>query len=135
MKNILFSVLLYLSFCSLYPQDTPISVPKDLNGCFSALETLLSEESKLQILNMEESEIFSLHFGLGMWIRNNWGLWKGSDLSVWFNDRGIYHPDDMSGIILRSYWLQMHGKPLEFEAQIQYYRDYWDGLQPSQLDE
>lgn len=27
---------------------------------------------------MRKDELFQLHFGLGMWIRNNWGLWKGN---------------------------------------------------------
>lgn len=51
----------------------------------------------------EEEFTVNTHFGFGMWIRNNWNLWGGSRLSIYFNQKGIHHPDDMSGIILVSY--------------------------------
>jgi hypothetical protein len=57
------------------------------------------------------------HFSLGMWMRNNWGLWHGSRLSEYFNEHGVHHPDDMSGIILSSYWNSLHNLPMEFEKQ------------------
>jgi hypothetical protein len=60
-----------------------------------------------------------------MWLRNNWGLWKGSRLSKWFNEKGIQAPDDMSGIILDSFWRHLNGKPLKLDEQIKYYQDYW----------
>ncbi len=63
--------------------------------------------------------------GLGMWMRNNWGLWRGKELAIYFNSIGIYHPDDMSGIILTSYYRELYGKDWEVEKQIQYYQDFW----------
>jgi hypothetical protein len=38
----------------------------------------LSDQNKAAIAAMAESELIGLHFGLGMWIRNNLGLWKGN---------------------------------------------------------
>ena len=66
------------------------------------------------------------HFGLGLWIRNNWGLWKGSRLSNFFIANGIFHPDDMSGIILTSYHRKLNGIEIQLEKQIKYYQEYWD---------
>lgn len=44
------------------------------------------------------------HHGLGTWMRNNWELWSGnSHLFDYYIERGINHPDDMSGDILDSY--------------------------------
>ena len=48
--------------------------------------------------------------GLGMWIRNNWGLRSGSRLQKYFRDRKIVHPDNMSGIILDYYHDWLNGK-------------------------
>lgn len=72
-----------------------------------------------------EDHLALYHFGLGMWLRNNWGLWTSSPLAVWFNERGIHHPDDMSGIILTSYWRHLNGKSIELNQQIEHYRAYW----------
>jgi len=59
-------------------------------------------------------------FELGMWIRNNWGLWKQSVLAQWFFRKGIYHPDYMSGIVLLSYSRRLQGLPIELEKQVKY---------------
>jgi hypothetical protein len=63
--------------------------------------------------------------GLGTWLRNNWGLWGGSRLAKWFNNRGIQHPEDMSGILLTSLWRSLSGKPLLLDAQIKEYQKFW----------
>lgn len=37
-------------------------------------------------------------------MRNNLGLWGGSRLERYFVERKVYHPDDMSGEILKAYY-------------------------------
>ncbi len=80
-----------------------------------------------------EDDMALYHHGLGTWIRNNWGLWEGSRLSVWFQKKGIEHPDIMSGIILTSFWRHLNGKPIGLEEQFRYYRG--DGPQSGPEDE
>lgn len=65
------------------------------------------------------------HFGLGMWIRNNWGLWGESRLVFYFNSICIYHPDDMSTIILDAFWCRLHSEPFNLEEHIQESKNYW----------
>ncbi len=65
------------------------------------------------------------HFGLGLWMRNNWGLWAGLRLAKYFNEIGVFHPDDMSSIILSNFQLHLNGKPLEVERQVTYFKEYW----------
>jgi len=60
-----------------------------------------------------------------MWLRNNWQLWGGSRLSKYFNNLGIFHPDDMSGIILDSYHRYLTDKEIKLEEQINFYQEYW----------
>ena len=62
----------------------------------------------------------------GLWMRNNWGLWGGSRLSNYFNKLGVFHPDDMSGIILTSYYRYSLGKEIKLEEQISHYKSYWE---------
>jgi len=76
----------------------------------------------------EDSAVGASHHGMGAWIRNEWGLWKGSPLSEHFNTMGIFHPDDMSGIIMTSLHRALNNKPLNIEGQVKYYTDYWKAM-------
>lgn len=78
-----------------------IYIPLNLEDCLSSLDHLLNDTIKLEISKADSSSNF--HFGLGMWLRNNWRLWGGSRLQLWFNTQGIIHPDNMSGIVLSVY--------------------------------
>ena len=52
------------------------------------------------------------HFGIGMNIRNIWGLWTDSRLKRWFFWRSISHPDIMSHIIMDEYIGHLRGEPV-----------------------
>ena len=65
------------------------------------------------------------HFNLGMWLRNNWNLWKEGPLVDFFKEHGIWHADDMSGIILCSYVRMLRNEDVKFEEQVQFYKAYW----------
>jgi hypothetical protein len=100
-------------------------LPTNLDECYEALRHLLNPEELQDFQAKSEDELSEYHFGLGLWMRNNWGLWGGSPLAKHFNHIGICHPDDMSGIILDSFWRHLNGKPIRLEEQVQYYRKYW----------
>jgi hypothetical protein len=106
-------------------KDREQYIPKDLDDCFLQLKKILKPEELEKMKRGTEEDMGRYHFGLGMWMRNNWGLWKGGRLATWFNAKGIHHPDDMSGIILDSYWRHLNSKPIELDKQIKYYQDYW----------
>jgi hypothetical protein len=102
-------------------------VPQNLDEAIQQLDLIYHDTIKNAIYNMSEDEFLAnSHFSTDMWIRNNWGLWKGKKLSKYFNKLEIYHPDDMSSIILRCYHRHLHGKPCELEKQIEFYHDYWE---------
>ena len=74
----------------------------------------------------EERAVGGLHFGAGMAMRNNWGLWEGkNELVTFFHKLGITHPDDMSGIIHTTLHRKLNGKNLNVEGQIKHYQNYW----------
>ncbi len=99
-------------------------IPKDIYSAFKEMDHMLSPRIKREMASGGEKESAKYYFGLGAWIRNNWVLRSGSDLSGWFNSKGIHHPDDMSGIILESYCRYLRGDPLEYDAIIEYYVRY-----------
>jgi hypothetical protein len=102
-----------------------VYIPKDLDDCIAKLEKLLSKKTIAEMKSGPERDMAMYHHGLGMWIRNKWGLWKGSRLSKWFNEKGIRHPDDMSGIILDSFWRHLNKEPIKLDEQVKHYQDYW----------
>lgn len=90
----------------------------------SALDSILDNQSQDALRQTLEGGEY--HFTLGMWLRNNWGLWKGgNDLTDYFNSIGIYHADDMSGIILFCYVKLLRGDDFDFEKKVKEYKDYW----------
>jgi hypothetical protein len=99
--------------------------PRDLASALAALDTIFDANVRQWIDTVPEAEMIRLHFTAGMFLRNAWGLWKGSPLSLYFNSIGIQHPDDMTGILFTSYWRQRHSQPLRVEDQVRGYQDYW----------
>lgn len=88
-----------------------VYIPKDIEDCCVQLDKILSEKDKEYIKGLSiEDLIKNLHFSLGMWIRNNWGLWGGSRLQQYFFDKKVDHPDGMSGEILRAYYNWLNKK-------------------------
>lgn len=83
-----------------------VYIPKDMDDAIECIDTLLSEEDKQYVADSLSLDAFcaSTHFTLGLWMRNNWGLWGGSRLKRYFTERNVYHPDDMSGEILTAYY-------------------------------
>ncbi|MEM6516987.1 MAG: leucine-rich repeat domain-containing protein, partial [Bacteroidota bacterium] len=111
---------------SFYEYINGIYIPKNLNECFDQLNLMFSPKRIKEIKTKSEEE-FSVgsHFGLGMWIRNNWGLWQGSRLYKYFNEKGLNHPDDMSSVILTFYHRHLNNRNLKLINQIKGYKEYW----------
>lgn len=102
-----------------------VYVPADLEDSFRELQKMLHPDLLREMKEKPEKEMAMHHRGLGMWMRNNWGLWAGSRLAEYFNGMGVFHPDDMSGIILDSFWRRLNSRPLELEKQVAYYQRFW----------
>lgn len=39
------------------------------------------------------------------------------------------HPDDMSGIILDTFWCKLHHQPFRFDERAKYYQEYWRSME------
>jgi len=101
-------------------------IPKNIEECFTELDKILKPKDIKALKNLnEEKEISNYHHGLGTYLRNNWYLWGGSRLSKYFNNLGVFHPDDISSIILRSYYRYLNQQEIKLDEQIKYCKDYW----------
>jgi len=100
--------------------------PVSIEEAVIQLLKILPDTTQQNIFSMSEKEFtVDSHFGLGLCIRNNWIRGGGGELLNNFKSKGIFHPDDMSGIILQCYYRQLHNQDWELEKQIKYYQDYW----------
>jgi len=85
-----------------------ISQPKTVNDAVDLLMRILTDEQKDEIRALKEDDLIDLHFGLGLAIRNAFGL---HDLdSKLLADCGTKHPDDGAGIVVNELWKRLkHG--------------------------
>ena len=82
--------------------------PQTLEACFAELDRILTHEEKTTIKNLPNKyATSSLHFSLGMMIRNRWQLHENSSLlrsQLCEVNYPPIHPDDLSGKILEEYY-------------------------------
>lgn len=104
-----------------------VYIPKNLDDSFTKLNKLIKRKERNNLLKNKELEFLtSQHFALGKYIRNEWGLWKASRLYLWFKEKGITHPDDISSIILKYYFRKNNQIEFNLENEIIYYKEYWN---------
>ena len=84
---------------------SPIDLPGTVDAAVRLLRGLVPEAEQAKIAYMREDELVTLHLGLGMWIRNNLGLWQGNVALL--EATGEAHADDASGVIIRAFWLAL----------------------------
>jgi hypothetical protein len=99
--------------------------PTNLEECMIALDLALSLDDQNYFISLKEDELVRHHHDLGRWIRNNWDLWAGGELSNALKAMGFTHPDDMSGSIIREWWARKNNKPSLIENEIKSYAIYW----------
>jgi hypothetical protein len=90
------------------------------------------------IIDASEKEFCAgAHHAAGQFIRNSWFLWwhEGHKYETWpktkpalnkfFNDLGIVHADDMSGIIITSAYRKVHKIDIDLPGQVKRYQNFW----------
>lgn len=75
-------------------------IPRNIEEAIAGLDSLISMEDREYL---KENGSVAVHHTLGRYIRNEWGLWTGSELKSYLEKKGLTHPDDMSDYIIREY--------------------------------
>jgi len=76
--------------------------PATVNAAVRLLLSMMDESEQAKIAAMDSEDIYTLHFGLGMWIRNHMGFYAGNDQLL--TATGEVDPDDASMVIMRAFW-------------------------------
>ncbi|MEO0872720.1 MAG: DUF6794 domain-containing protein [Pseudomonadota bacterium] len=137
MRALLLAGALAMVAAPVFAQDEPDPVGVALRECapanyFAAVDCLETHLEKESLETLRTDGAVMAHFGLGMWLRNNWGLWGGSPLQSSLVEQGFVHPDDMSAAILDGLVARLRGEEFDLEAAIEGYAQYWEGASQTQ---
>jgi len=124
-KIFLFIFLICTTSCS--SQQTKIILPKNLD---EAILYFQQNWTKGQLdsfkLKNESDATIDLHFGAGMWVRNNWVRGdRDTAFTNYFHNLGIFAPDDISSIVFTSLHRTLNKKAIDLNQQIEPYKKYW----------
>jgi len=86
-------------------EETSVNWPKTVPAAVEYVLARLSEEQKRTLRQMKEEDLIDTHFGLGLCIRNNLGLWRGNEELLRATGEG--HPDDASLVIVHAVWKKL----------------------------
>ena len=113
----------FAAFGQIKNTDMKKQKPKNLTECIQMLDPILKKEDKEKAKTLTESEfLIETYFGTGIGIRNEWIRSGSPELVKFFLDEGVKHPDDMSAMILTSYYRHLLGKEIDLEGQISAYK-------------
>lgn len=112
-------------------------IPETLEECFAYLDKFLQDKDTFKGVDDEAVTAIG-HNTLGRWLRNQWHLWWSEKfasesieekdsvypqtkplIKTFFENLGVNHPDDMSGIVIRSYHRHLNARPVELEKQVE----------------
>ncbi|MFK7935919.1 MAG: DUF6794 domain-containing protein [Saprospiraceae bacterium] len=98
-----------------------VYIPKDIGNAFAELNRLTDKESRAKFKSMPEAlAAQKLHFSLGRWLIVNWGFYEGSRFTVWLNQVGLFHPDDMARFVIITYHRNLNRNSLEVKALVEH---------------
>lgn len=123
-------ILLFICLFALANCKAQITLPKNLDEAVLYFQQHWTKKELKNFQNKPESDaVTELHFGTGMWIRNNWVRGdRDTALRNYFKGLGIYAPDDISSIILTSLHRTLNKKDIELDKQVERYKAYWQPI-------
>jgi hypothetical protein len=131
MKLIILTLCLIFSISLLgqrLSKKDKVYKPKDFNEALTQLNKITPDSTKLRIKSMTEPDFLAqTHLSIGMWIRNYW-LYNRylfgivvtkSDLWKDLYSKGLFNNDDMSEVILRSFYRQLNHLEINLNQQLE----------------
>jgi hypothetical protein len=79
--------------------------PETIDEAVGMLLLAITEESKIGLMRMPEVDLPSLHFGLGTWIHNEFGLRQGNQALL--EATGKNDPDDAALVLIEALWRRL----------------------------
>ena len=124
-KLLTFIFIIILTSCKSQP--VKILLPENLDEAVLYFQQNWTKQ-QLEIFKIkdERKAITDLHFGAGMWVRNNWIRGdRDTVFTNYFHSLGIFAPDDISSIVFTSLHRTLNKKNIDLDKQIEPYKKYW----------
>jgi len=87
------------------PDDDVTGLPRTVAEAVNELVYTLEQAEKDEIAAMAEGDLIGLYFGLGVRIREDFGLWRENP--VLLASSGKSNADDASMVIIRALWARL----------------------------
>lgn len=91
-----------------WPDDR--APPATLDAAVDALNEWLPEARRRRYRCLGPAAVTDAHFGLGLWVGNNWSLYSRTPLTDRLESMGLDNADDMSELIVERYLRALHGR-------------------------
>ena len=92
------------------PRKWPVSVEEAV----TLLLRVLPEASLEELASLPRDQLLSTHFGLSMFVRNEFGLWSGNTAltadCARIAGKAFVHPDDGSMLIVERLWAALQDR-------------------------
>lgn len=76
--------------------------PRTVEAAVERMLSVMTAEQRELVRGTACSDLIRFHDNLGMWIRNQFGLWRGNKELM--EACGLPHPDDCSMVIIEACW-------------------------------
>jgi hypothetical protein len=116
----------------LFASGAAAPLPATLADCLRTLEQILPADLQVKMRSGREEDMVHYHFSVGRWLRNEWinGL-EDKPLRRWFEtNHQVRFSEDMSGIVLTSFWRHLNDRPLDVEGQVRELRLWYERHAP-----
>lgn len=129
-RNLTFLILLFSLIVSCKGQDNTLTKPENLEEGITYFQQIWTKEQLEEFgLKDEGKALADVEFAAAMWVRNEWVRGdRNKEFTKYFNDLGIYAPNDISSILFTSLHRRLNGKDIELNKQIEEYKKYWETI-------
>jgi hypothetical protein len=84
--------------------------PADMTAAVACLDKFLKPEVKADIAKSANPDaLMPSEIYVGLWIRNNWGIWNGSPLFQYMLSKRVTQPEPMTNRMVQALWLRSKG--------------------------
>lgn len=83
-------------------------LPKTVDEAVSLLLELMPAGEQVKVAQVEVEHLERLHLGMGIWVRNNFGLWSSNDDLM--ADTGALDADGAAAVITRAFWQKLRAQ-------------------------
>ena len=105
--------VIFVAWTNMIDDNTVIyeDYPQTVSDAVQQLISALTEQNKADIKKTSKEELIDLHLGLGLWIRNNFGLWNHNQsllnsckLVAGYHQGQSIESDEASNVIVKALW-------------------------------